>query len=452
MLAGPSDWTVCKRPCASAAWRVHDGGTALHGGLPPGYQSWTLSVRATAASFASRDGPGAPAAVAAAGPKPPAPAPAPSGSMPAPADVSRPSSSHAPAAPAAAAAGSSRPKSQRAAEATAAFRLLQDSCGGSEQGSPHITPSDDESASSADGSEALEDSQGSSDEILHPTWQPDTVGFSHSALTGAQAPLGLAAFPTPRPRRWVSVAPSAWESPVSNARPGLRSLPILDDSLLLGIPEPTPSSRSNAPRRLASVHVSVPASPANRPETVARTFAPLPVCRWGPPQPAGPPAMAAHKSKALPGVPGSMSGLGEPAAREGRATHRTSVQLRRPVFEIVPERPVGQPEAAARASANPPVAAPAQAELRLRGGRQSQNLHEDIPASCWAKTAGTSGRYTGSSSKGVQLLTEAEWAASCWRGVVAAAAARFGARHERLVCLDLPDGTSVLQDAKLEFK
>ncbi|CAL8471194.1 g10736 [Coccomyxa elongata] len=419
---GPNDWTVCKRPCASAAWRVHDGGTALHGGLPPGYQSWTLSVRATAASFASRDGPGAPAAGAAAGPKPPSPTPAPSGSMPAPDDMSGPRSSHVPTATAAAAAGSSRPKSQRAAEATAAFRLLQDSCGGSEQGSHHVTSSDEECASSADGLEALEHSQGSSDGSVHSCWQPEFAGHIQSALTAAEAPMGLAAFPTPRPRRWVSVAPSAWENPVSDATRGLQSLPILNDSLLLGIPEPTPSSRSNAPRplrRLAPLHLSAPASLADRSELSAPTSAAQAASRLAPLQPAGRTAMAARPSGARPSLPGSTSVPGQLAARVEMAAHPVSVQLRRPMSTAAPEKPAGRLKAAARASADPPVAAP---------------------------TA------QGSSSNGVQLLTEGESAASCWRGVLAAAAARFGARQEKLVCLDLPDGTSVLQDAKLEFK
>ncbi|BDA46593.1 hypothetical protein COCOBI_09-0450 [Coccomyxa sp. Obi] len=567
------DWTVCKRPCASAAWRVHDGGTALHGGLPPGYQAWTLSVRATAASFAGRHGPGALAAAAGGGPKPPSPAPAASGSMPAPDDMPGPSSSHAPAAMAAAApaasgsvpapddmpgpssshapaamaaaapaasgsmpapddmpgpssshapaamaaaapaasgsvpapydipgpssshapaamaaaapaasgsmpapddmpgpssshapaamaaaktgvaAGKSEQQSQRAAEATAAFRLLQDSSGGSEQGSPEATSSDKESASSADGSGALEDSQGSSDGNVHSSWQPQNVGCSQSALTGAQAPMGLAAFPTPRPRRWVSVAPSAWDNPVSDAGLGFHSLPILDDSLLLGIAEPAPSSRTSAPRRFPSVLVSAPAGSTDRSETTARTLAAQAASRSAQHQPTVRPAAAARQSVARPGVPGSMSAPGQPAARVEVAALPMPVQLRRPLSTLAPDEPVGRPEAAARALADSPVvAAPAQSQLRLRGGRHSQKVHEDIAASCCDHTTGRTVQQTGCSSRGVQLVTEAESAASCWRGVAAAAAARFGVRQDQLACLDLSDGTSILQDAKLEFK
>ena len=442
--AGPSDWSVLKRPCVNAAWRVHDGGTALHGGLPPGYQSWTLSVRATAAHFAARDGPSAPAA---AGPKPPDPAPAPSGDMPAPADMG-PSSS--PATTGAATTGAAsripRPVSQRRAEATAAFKLLQESFRSGEQGDSQTTSSDEESASSGDGSEALTDSQELSDGSVHSPWQPEFTGSAQSALTGAEAPMGLAAFPTPRPRRWISVAPSAWETPISNAGLGLHSLPILDDSLLLGIPEAASSSRSSAPLRLAPARVSAPAGLADRAETAARTSVPQAVCRWGPPQPTGQPAV--RPSVAWPGVPGARSAPGQPAAREAKAAHQVSRQLRRPLSPSLPEEPGSRPGAAACAPADPPAAAPAQRELRLRGGRHKQEMHEDIAPSY----SGTSVKSTGSCCKGAQTLTDAESAALCWRGLVAAVSAVLGARQKRLVCLDLLDGTCVLQDAKLEFK
>ena len=446
MFVGPSDWSVLKRPCVNAAWRVHDGGTALHGGLPPGYQSWTLSVRATAAQFAVRDGPGA----SAAGPKPSPSAPAPNCGMPAPADISGPSSSPATtgAATPGAAGGILRPVSQRRVEATAAFKLLQETCRGSEQGSSQVTSSDEESVSSGDGLEALTDSQGSSDGSLHSPWQPEFTGSAQSALTGAEAPMGLAAFPTPRPRRWVSVAPSAWESPASNAGLGLQSLPILDDSLLLGIPEAASSSRSSAPLRLAPARVSAPAGLADRAETAARTSVPQAVCRWGPPQLAGRSAEAVRPSVAWPGVPGARSAPGQPAAREAKAVPPVSRQLRRLLSPSLLEEPGSRPRAAACAPADLPVAAPAQPELRLRGGLHKQEVEDIIAASC----SGTSVKYTGSCCKGAQTLTDAESAALCWRGLVAAVSAFFGARQKRLVCLDLLDGTCVLQDAKLEFK
>ena len=55
MCAGPHGFVLLKKPCSGAAWRVHGNEQqGRHSGLPPGYQTWVLSARATAATFSSR--------------------------------------------------------------------------------------------------------------------------------------------------------------------------------------------------------------------------------------------------------------------------------------------------------------------------------------------------------------------------------------------------------------
>ena len=379
--AGPSDWTACKQPCAAAAWRVHDGGgTALHGGLPPGYQTWVLSARATAASFAGRgssaapepaDGPGGnshatgsraaqPAGAEDAGPqhwpaqKPPKAVPAPGSA------AGRPT----PTAPEAAAAA-----------ADAAYRLLQDDAGSAE-GEPNAADaaSFEEVTASSNGSDSgaasvLEDGSGSG-----ALWDYSDAGPT-AVITGAEAPMGLAAFPSPRPRRWVSVAPSAWQPTGPGAGLSLHSLPVLDDSLLLG----------GAEQLSALSHRASSAQPP-------RSF---------------PAAPAASTS--------------------------------------APAQSSGRPAAAAPAQGKKVAAASSQPELRLRGGRaQSNELPKEIflPQASYSRPAGNSAR---------RWRQCEEEPASCWRSVAAAVAARCSGRGGNLISLDLPDGTEVLQDARLQF-
>lgn len=361
--AGPSDFTACKRPCAAAAWQVHDGGTALHGGLPPGYQTWVLSARATASSFAGRGSPAAPEAVhvdlpEAAGPSAQPAAGAEHGAAqrlpkaaPVPgSDVWRTEPSSAEAA---------------AAAATAAYKLLQDDPGSTEGEQDAGQTSSLEEASSG-GSECGGSTRGLSEDSTGALWDYPEAD-PNMAVTGAEAPMGLGAFPSPRPRRWVSVAPSAWGPTKLAAGVSLHSLPHLDDSLLL----------AGAGQLPAPVH------------------------------------------------------------------HVSAAQPPRSLPSAVPAAPSGRSGTVARAQAKEAVTASSRLELRLRGGRQSQELSkEQVKASC-SGAVGTSGRDW--------LRYEEEPGFSCWRGVGAAVSARLNRRGGRLLSLDLPDGTVVLQDARLQF-
>lgn len=370
--AGPSNFTACKQPTANAAWRVHNGGTALHGGLPPGYQTWSLSARATVSSFAGRAIPsaGSPgfhdpshwsdpdAGQSVLGLKKPAAPPALRSS-------SRP------------AAASERQSDQDAAAIAAAYRLLQDGLESTdgEKNSACVSEDDHDDGSSSSASSGILQEIAECDFPL----PNDSLGLllvSRDAplVAAASRPLapeapvasssGTAFRNAPR-QRWMSVAPQATGA-------SLKSLPLMKDSLMLGTNEPAVVSDSNIqlPKR------AMPQLPMSHPEKAAALA------------PAG---IVSLQDTNIP--------------RHERASAVTQPQLRL---------------------------------------RRVERLPESFSPSC-------SGTDWASCSSTEQPSKEEPLSFSGWLSVLAAIFAGLGGHRGSIHILELPDGSTVEQDAKLEF-